>query len=248
LVLQQLSIRGRPVQPQQIIQLLTKYRLLPSLLRELIIDDAIASFSCSDSDIDNRIQELFAQNHLIEKTQQQAWISGQGFRDDDHFLQWIERQIKLEQFKLQSWGAKLESYFLQRKSDLDQVIYSFIRVNQEGLALELYCQLVEDDASFPELAKHYSEGFERSTGGMIGPCELSKPHPELRRKLISSTPGEVCYPMQLGEWWVIVRLEQLLPAQLSATIRQQLLNELFENWIQEQIADCISRSEKRRLI
>jgi hypothetical protein len=41
--------------------------------------------------------------------------------------------------------------------------------------------------------------------------------------------------MLLGDWWVITQLEQLMPAQLDETMRQRLLNELFENWLQEQL-------------
>ena len=37
--------------------------------------------------------------------------------------------------------------------------------------------------------------------------------------------------MHVGEWWVILRLEKHLPAQLDEANRQRLLNELFQNWL-----------------
>ncbi|MDX2212175.1 MAG: peptidylprolyl isomerase [Oculatellaceae cyanobacterium bins.114] len=233
---------------RKIIKLLAEHRLLPSLVRELIIDEAIAPFTCDQLEIHTRVQMLLSQDQLLTDDQQQAWILSQGFRDQQHFLQWIERQIKLDKFKLKQWGLRLRTYFLKRKDDLDQVIYSFIRVKDEGLALELYCRLAEGEESFQDLAKEYSEGFERSTGGMIGPCALTKPHIDVRRKLISSAPGEICYPMPVGEWWVILRLEQLLPAQLDAATRQHLLNELFENWMQQQVDAYIASLASKQLI
>lgn len=48
-----------------------------------------------------------------------------------------------------------------------------------------------------------------------------------------SQPGQLWPPLRLGEWLLIVRLEKLLPAQLDEPMRQSLLNELFEAWLQE---------------
>jgi hypothetical protein len=42
--------------------------------------------------------------------------------------------------------------------------------------------------------------------------------------------------MPLGEWLLIVRLEKLMPAQLDESMRQRLLGELFEAWLQEQLS------------
>lgn len=48
-------------------------------------------------------------------------------------------------------------------------------------------------------------------------------------------PGQLWPPLRLGEWLVIVRLEQLIPAQLNEPMRDRLLNELFEAWLSEQL-------------
>jgi parvulin-like peptidyl-prolyl isomerase len=51
-----------------------------------------------------------------------------------------------------------------------------------------------------------------------------------------SQPGQVWPPVQLGNWWVVVRLEQLLPAQLDELTRQHLLDELFQKWLDTQVS------------
>ncbi|WP_318670577.1 hypothetical protein [Nostoc flagelliforme] len=40
--------------------------------------------------------------------------------------------------------------------------------------------------------------------------------------------------MKLDEWFVIVRLEKLIPAQLDDAMRSTLLNHLFETWLAEE--------------
>jgi len=48
---------------------------------------------------------------------------------------------------------------------------------------------------------------------------------------VGSTLASGC----LGEWLVIVRLENFIPAQLDELMRQRLLNECFATWLSEQL-------------
>ncbi len=145
------------------------------------------------------------------------------------------RGLRIEKFKQATWGHKLESYFLSCKSQLDKVIYSLIRTKDMGVAQELYFRIQAGEQSFAELAREYSQGPESQTGGLIGPVELSTPHPTLAKMLRVSQPGQLWPPMHLGEWVAIARLEKFIPAQLDEPMRQRLLNELFADWLQEQL-------------
>jgi hypothetical protein len=40
----------------------------------------------------------------------------------------------------------------------------------------------------------------------------------------------------LAEWFVIIRLEKFLPAQLDESMRRRMIEEMFENWLREQMA------------
>jgi parvulin-like peptidyl-prolyl isomerase len=53
--------------------------------------------------------------------------------------------------------------------------------------------------------------------------------------LTINQPGQLSPPTRIGELWIIVRLEKLLPAKLDETVKQKLLNELFTTWLQEQL-------------
>jgi len=141
----------------------------------------------------------------------------------------------LAQFKEQTWGGQVESHFLQRKTQLDRVLYSLIRTKDASLAQELYFRLKDDEASFAELAKDYSEGQEAQTGGLIGPVELSVPHPSLGRLLSASQPGQLWAPTPIGEWYVIARLEKFIPIQFDQATRSRMLDELYKRWLQQQI-------------
>jgi parvulin-like peptidyl-prolyl isomerase len=144
------------------------------------------------------------------------------------------RLVKIEKFKTTTFAHKVESYLLNRKASLDQVVYSLIRTKDQGIAYEIYFRIQEGEQSFAELAREYSQGAEAYTGGSLGPVPLSQPHPAISKLLSVSKPGQLWSPRPLAEWVVIVRLEKFFPAQLDESMRRRLIDELFEIWLQEQ--------------
>jgi parvulin-like peptidyl-prolyl isomerase len=133
------------------------------------------------------------------------------------------------------WGDEAEVRFLQRKSELDQVLYSLLRVDSEDLAAELHHQIAEGEADFDSLAPLHSSGPERLCRGQIGPLPLAAGHETLVSRLRRGRPGQLFEPFQAGDSWVVLRLEQLLPAELNASMRERMISELFEDWLEQRV-------------
>jgi glycosyltransferase involved in cell wall biosynthesis/parvulin-like peptidyl-prolyl isomerase len=236
-----LKVHNQMLTTQEIIPLLSRYQLLPKLQQELIIDEAMsktgfayASFTCSSEEQAKCYQEFCEQNQLSSEVERQAWLQQQNITETQ-FLELATRNLRIEKFKKTTWGSKLETHFRQLKPQLDQVVYSLIRIRDGAAAQELYFRLLEGEQSFAELARQYSQGAEAQTGGLIGPVSLSTPHPQLGRILALGQPGQLSPPTNIGDWWLIVRLEKFLPAQLDEPMRQRLLNQLFSTWLKEQL-------------
>jgi parvulin-like peptidyl-prolyl isomerase len=229
-----LRIGDRTITAEEIIPLLAGYQLLTPLLRELIIDREIAAINCTPEEIDQARKQFFEQNQITSEDAKQGWLT-QRKMTPEQLEALASRGLKVEKFKQATWGHKLESYFLGRKAQLDRVIYSLIRSQDPGIIQELFFRIQEGEQSFAELAREYSQGPEAETGGLIGPVELSTPHPAVAQMLRLSKPGQLSPPTRLGEWFVIVRLEKFMPAQLDAPMRQRLLNECFATWLSEQL-------------
>jgi len=229
-----LQLANRNFTAEEIIPLLASYKLIPQLLCEMIIDRAIAPISCTPKEIESACLELYQQWNLTSEPERQTWRSHYSM-SQEHLEQLATRRLKVEKFKQVTWGHKLESYFLARKSQLDQVIYSCIRTQDRGLSNELYFRIQESEQSLAEIAREYSQGPEAHTGGLIGPVELGTLLPNLAELLATSQVGKVLPPVRFGEWQVILRLEKLIPARLDDKMRQNLLQEKFQAWFQEQL-------------
>lgn len=227
---------------EALLPLLTTYQLAPQLVREQTIDRGIdqwerasnTTLESTPDEIATARQRFFQQQHATSDAEQQAWLAQQGLTLEN-ITAIVARKLRLQKFKQAMWGSKLESYFLKRKRQLDQVVYSLIRTKDAALAQELYFRLEAGEQSFVELAQQYSQGPEAHTGGFVGPVEVGTLPPQLVQVLSTSQPGQLWAPRPLSGWFVVIRMERCISVQLNDFMRQRLLNELFENWVKEQL-------------
>ena len=229
-----IKVNQTPIPPEELLSHLKTYQMLPQFLRELVIDRAIAPIECSSEEVETAKQEFLNQNRLTDPNRLQAWLDYTHLQPNE----WEEiaiRNYKVKKFKQETWGPKLESYFLQRKRDLDQVVYSLLRTRDHNTATELYFRLQNQESNFEELAQAYSQGPESQTRGIVGPVPVTSPNEKVSKILLQSEVGQLWPPVRVGEWSIIVRLEKLISAQLNDGTRQKLLNELFSKWLEEEV-------------
>jgi parvulin-like peptidyl-prolyl isomerase len=229
-----LQVGNRSIHADEIVPLMAGYQMLPQFLQEILLDEATASIECTPEEVAAAHQQFYTQNQITTDEARQSWLKRYGMTQEQ-LESLATRELRIEKYKQITWGPKLESYFLNRKDKLDKVIYSLIRTQDIGIAQELYFRILEGEQSFAELARAYSQGPEAQTDGLIGPVELSVPHPTLAQILTLSQPGQLSPPTRVGEWIVLVRLERFIPAQLDDAMRRRLLNECFNGWLQEQL-------------
>ncbi|MCS6813448.1 MAG: peptidylprolyl isomerase [Cyanobacteria bacterium] len=233
-----LKIGNRQITTEELLPLLSQYGLLPQLVREVVIDEAIATIDITPEQVNAAVQRICQQHQLLNQAQLDSWLAQQGMTPEQ--LQTMAtRQAKLQLFKQKTWGSQVPSYYLQRKGQLDRVVYSLLRVPAISVAQELYFRIQEGEATFAELARQYSEGPEAQTGGLVGPVELQSIHPTLTQLLTTMKPGQLWPPVRIGDWMVVVRLEELVPAQLDAAMEQRLLDELYTDWLQQQVQQSL---------
>lgn len=229
-----LQVGERTIALKEVVPLLTSYRMLPQFFREVLIEKIISEISCTSEEIAIATEQFAKKHQLNSETILLNWLERYGMTTEQ-LVDIAVKELLIEKFSCATWESKLESHFLSQKPKLDKVVYSLLRTTGQEVATELYFRIESNEQTFAELAREYSQGLEAQTGGLLGPIELTGPHPTLAKMLSISQPGQLWSPIQLGEWFVILRLEKFIPAVLNDTMRQQLLNGLFESWIQEQV-------------
>ncbi|MEB3828709.1 peptidylprolyl isomerase [Phormidium sp. CCY1219] len=230
------QLGDKVIKAEELLDLLKRYQLERDFCRGIVIDNGIAeaNISCTEEERMRAVEDFAVQQKLTSPEVREAWLKSQGMTQE-MMVQQVERKLLIEKFKTATWGPKVQSYFMSRKSSLDRVVYSLIRTQDGGLAQEIYFRISEGEQSFEDAARQYSKGPESRTGGLLGPVPVNQPHPLIGKLLSISQPRQLWPPRQLDVWFVIIRLEKFIPAQLDDAMRQHLINEMFENWLREQI-------------
>jgi len=202
---------------------LARWGLLEQVLRERCIDRVLADRALPEPEQLTALRvEWERQQNLTSPEQVQGWMVQHGL-DEEAIDRMAARSWQWLLWCQERWGTELQTLFLKRKPELDQVTYSLLRLRNGELASELYLQIKEGEASFADLAQEFSEGPEKQAGGLVGPIPLTQPHPGLARLLQVSQPGQLWPPKALEGWWVIVRLEAFHGAILDQAMQERLL-------------------------
>jgi len=209
--------------------LVRRLELMPQLLRRQQ-EEQIVALVPLDSDwlADQRGQAL-ADGSLEQLLEQRGWTEA----DFDLHLR---RPEALLRFARQRFGPGLEERFLEGQGSRDEVIYSLLRVRDPGLVRELWIRLEEGEVTFAEAAQQFSEGPESHRKGVMGPMQIGVLQPqELAQWLRTLRPGEISPPRSIGEWQVLVRLEKLTPARFDDAMRERLLQEELDRYLQRRV-------------
>lgn len=212
------------------LELLRRSELLGTLAKHLLIEEITPSLKPPAELLQQAVTNYRQREQLHTEEALNQSLEKRCISKDELLLQ-LSLPIKLSKLALDSFGAKAEARFLQRKEALDQATYSLLRVKDSGIAHELYLQLEAGETSFEKLATNYSEGPEQRSGGRVGPTPISRAHPQLQQLLRTAPVGVVLEPLAIEQWWVVARLEERMEASFDDAMRQRMASELLEQWI-----------------
>ena len=222
--------------------LLRKDNLLKPLVEQMITSEAIAGVEVSAEALEKAKLELLDQRGFETMEQWSEMLADLG-RTDEEVIDRLERVIRRQEYIRERFAPKAEARFLERKNELDQVVYSLLRLANNFLARELYLQIESGESNFADLAKRYAEGPERNTNGIVGPVSMTQAHPVLVEKLRVAQPGVLLEPFRIADWWLVVRLERYSPATFTPEVSDRMCREMFDAWIKEETATTLSRLE-----
>jgi len=190
---------------------LARYDLLDPLIKAQAEAHFVANYQFSSGEIffsdEQAVQSLYDEFRIANSEQFVAWRSARFLNSDDSLLSYAHYICKRKSVILDLLSGNGESLFLRYKDRLDRVLYSLIRVESEDLAYALYYAIEAGDLEFGDAASHSSVGPESKTRGIVGPVDLTTPHPEIAARLRTAQPRQFFAPFRADQWYVLIRLE-----------------------------------------
>ena len=211
---------------QQVIRQLALYELLEPLCKMQGESAYVASHNIekdapkfSDEDAINALhQDLGAQD--IDHVQE--WGKAHGLSNDEELIEHAHERQKRKAVINDLLKGCGESLFLRYKDRLDRVLYSLIRVESSEHAHHLYYSIEANEVEFGDAAAQFSIGPESKTQGIIGPVDLTTPHPEIAARLRTAKPRQLFPPFQADQWHVLIRLEYRFDSEYDEKTKQFL--------------------------
>ena len=220
--------------PAEVLQLFAQHQLLKPLLHKQLLVETLSSVQVPEEQEKQAIKaycqrqqignEQMLKDHLSQEAQTMADLRWQ-----------VTLPIRIANHSTKQFSHKAEQRFLERKDQLDQVMYSLLRLKNGSLAFELYLRISEGEATFAELASDYSEGAEKTKGGSVGPVPLRQAHPILAEALRTNAPGTLLEPFRIDDWWLVLRVDRYTPVSFDEATSQRMCSELFQQWLHEQV-------------
>jgi PPIC-type PPIASE domain len=215
----------------QVVSALIRYQLLESFVEQIFLDSVLQPITLSKEEV---FRALTGGSDAEMPPNFQAFVTAwlkQRNLSQQYLNEVIYRQLRIEKLKRLRFDRYLQSEFLRRKQEFDQVEFSLIQISESALAQELFFQIRDDQAEFGTLAQKYSHGLERQTEGWVGPIKLAKLPPAIAQVLMQGESGGIYGPFEVGTHFWIVRLERLYSARLTESLRTELRDQLFAKWV-----------------
>jgi parvulin-like peptidyl-prolyl isomerase len=215
-------------------------RLWRPMVKARLVEEASASFEPAPDELRDA-WESFCKNFKLD-AENPATVPTEfsGCQPGD-LKKIVERDLRISRWKNAVFGPEAPGHFEKRKPALDRVVYSLLRVKEAGLARELWFRLKEGEATFAELAPTYASGNEVYTAGIVGPVAFGAMHPALAAVLKSARAGELLKPFAVAEWFLVARVDHLLPCEFDEAVKNQMIEELCHAWMETKANERQSR-------
>jgi parvulin-like peptidyl-prolyl isomerase len=224
-------------------------QMMPAILEQIltarIIKDEAekAGVKIEVSELQATADEFRLKHQLIGAKITQKWLDIHRLSLDD-FESIIQFQLLSNKLKPVVLGDRVERYFYQHKLNFDQVAIFEVIIQEKELATELYYALREGELKFQDVASKYIEDVElKRKGGYLGQISRKDLNPELLSVFSTPNPPQVIKPITTAKGHHLLWIDEVISAELTAELRQELEGKLFVEFLREKANELIQGME-----
>jgi parvulin-like peptidyl-prolyl isomerase len=194
-------------------------------------------------EIQAEVNRIRVEENLENTSSLASWLDNQMLNLQD-LEQKIYHKLIARELAESLFDSSIELFFTQHRSDFDQVLLYRISVPYERLSQEIFYQIAENEISFYEAAHLYDvDGRRRLQCGYEGIQSRRNFPPELAEVIFNAEIGEVIEPLKLSDdSYNLFLIEEFIPAEFTVTIREEILNQMFQEWLKNELLILIRNS------
>lgn len=246
-----INFKGAIIELEEIIDFLKQEMLLKEICQKIlyqrIIDNAIAekNLEVTPEEIQIECDSIRYGKRLEKVSDTLAWLEEQMLTTDD-WENSIRNRLGTKKLAEYLFDSEVEKYFAQHRLDFDEFVLYQIVVPFEALAREVCYQIEEKEISFYEAAHLYDIDEKRKNlCGYEGKVHRWNFPPDIAA-LIFRNPvslGEVLGPVKTNQGYHLFLIEEFIQAELNLQKRQEIINKLFQDWLNKETNHLLYNKE-----
>ncbi len=227
--MKKLIIDGNTVEEQEIFDTLFRRSEMTNLIKEIFIDRELIKIELKD-ERNFEILSEFKKSRRIENEEQYVSFLQDNYLDEASLLRIITRPEKIVKLREEKWGPRAKSIYITNKENFDRVSYKRLQCGNKNVMQEVYFRIKEKEDNWESMAKIFHPG-NPSADAKVGPVSVNNIENELLEAMRKEGEGNVIKPKMIGGQFVIAELERFEGTMFNDTIREQILQQELESWI-----------------
>jgi parvulin-like peptidyl-prolyl isomerase len=213
--------------------------VIAGVVKQKIIERAAIqqNITLSEEELQTAADRFRYEHNLIASADTLNWLN-QHYLSITEFETIIKHQLLTQKLAQHLFLEQVEPYYYAHQLDYYQAIIYEIVISDFDLAMELYYGIQEQELSFWNLAHQYIEDRElRRCGGYQGKKNRKQLHPEIAAAVFSRTTDnlpQLLKPVAIDKKTHLIYVEEIIEPSLDQPLKQTILNQLFDNWLNQQ--------------
>ena len=234
-----LVLDDQPISADQIVGVLRRQGHIPIIVRELVLEKALASVILSPEEEDEYLRVFRSERQLQEEAAFKEFLRSSSL--NEHLLrQMVTRPARVVRYREERWGPRANSLYLKNKERYDLVTYRRLQCGSADVMQEVFFRLKDKEESWETLAQQFNPEDPHATG-LVGPVPVGSVEEPVLSALRQQGPGQICRPVTLSGQVVVAELESFKASDLNEELRERILREEFESWLEEECSKMIKK-------
>ncbi|WGV28406.1 peptidylprolyl isomerase [Halotia branconii] len=225
------------IEPEEIVSFLKRKMNLKEVYQEILFKRVISyaaqqrGITVTTVEIEAEADRQRREQRLEKATDTLAWLSDQLVTPHDWEMG-IRDRLLSQKLAHYMFAEKVEDFFIKNSLEFEQVILYQIIVESDKLAQEIYYQIAEGEISFYHAANLYDiDDHRRHKCGYEGTIYRFDIQPDIAAMIFQTPPKQLIGPLKTEQGHHLLIVEELLPAELTPERYQEILHNMFHDWL-----------------
>ena len=223
-----------------VLNVLRRNQQLPLLIKELALNEIIKDIELPDLNCDQLLSSFKVSNNLTSDDVFESFLNS-NFLDEQLLINSLVRAEKISAFKKDKWGPRAQAIYLKSKEKYDLMTIHLLQGPSEHVMHEIYFRIKDNEDTWHGIAQKLSTP-QSPINPILGPIPVAEV-PFIVRKSLKEYGLKTITPPLYGhkeKTYYIAELIELSPSSLDDRLRQRIINEQYELWLNNYLKELIS--------